>query len=106
MNRIFRSAVFYLVLIILVVWVYNLYRASSSKPETLTVNDFVTRLEGREIESVKFLTRDEKGVGDLASGEDARFEVYLPHDTIDEYQQIPRSDRRCCRSSSSSSRSF
>jgi len=87
MNRIFRSAVFYLVLIILVVWVYNLYRASSSKPETLTVNDFVTRLEGREIESVKFLTR-EKGVGDLASGEDARFEVYLPHDTIDEYQQI------------------
>ncbi|MCA1708279.1 MAG: hypothetical protein LC808_35390 [Actinobacteria bacterium] len=33
MNRIFRSAIFYLVLVIAVVWVYNLYRANSDTVE-------------------------------------------------------------------------
>jgi cell division protease FtsH len=88
MNRIFRSAVFYLILIILIVWVYNLYRASSSKPEQLTVNEFVARVESSDIQTAKFLTRDEKVVGNFIEGEDARYEAYLPHDTIDEYQQI------------------
>ena len=86
MNRIFRSAIFYLILIILVVWIYNLYRASASKPETFTVNEFVARVESQDITTAKFLTRDEKVEGELADG--GAFVAFLPHDTIDEYQQV------------------
>ncbi len=88
MNRIFRSAVFYLVLIVAVVWVFNLYRANADKPEQLnSVNEWVQMVEDGDIASAEFLTKDEKVVGDLASG-DARYELNLPKDTIDEYQQI------------------
>ena len=87
MNRIFRSAVFYLVLIIAIVWVYNLYRASSDRPVPLnSVNEFVAKIEARDIESAKFLTKDEKVIGDLSDG--GKFELFLPKDTIDDYQQI------------------
>ena len=87
MNRIFRSAVFYLVLIIAIVWVYNLYRASSDQPRVLaSVNEFVDMVESGEIESAKFLTKDEKVIGDLSG--DAKYELFLPKDTIDDYQQI------------------
>ena len=87
MNRIYRSFVFYLVLIIAVVWVYNLYRASADKPKVLTsVNEWVTLVESDRIQSAKFLTKDEKAVGQFSTG--GRYELNFPKDTIDEYQQI------------------
>ena len=88
MNRIFRSAIFYLVLIIAVVWVYNLYRASADRPTTLSsVNEFVEMVEGGEILSAKFLTKDEKVVGELAGG-DGKYELFLVTDTLDDLSQI------------------
>jgi cell division protease FtsH len=87
MNRIFRSAIFYLVLIIAVVWVFNLYRASADKPDKLSsVNEWVTRVEGGEISSAEFLTKDERVLGTDSDG--TKYEVNLPKDTIDEYQEL------------------
>ncbi|CAN5540746.1 ATP-dependent zinc metalloprotease FtsH [soil metagenome] len=83
MNRIFRSAIFYLVLIIAVVWVFNIYRNSSNAPEQLgSVNEWVDRLDS-DVANAKFLTKDEKVVGEFTDG--STYEVFLPHDTIDEY---------------------
>jgi cell division protease FtsH len=87
MNRIFRSAIFYLVLIIAVVWVFNLYRASADKPEKLpSVNDWVEKVEGGEISSAEFLTKDERVLGTDSNG--TKYEVNLPKDTIDQYQEL------------------
>jgi cell division protease FtsH len=87
MNRIFRNVVFYLVLIIAVVWIFNLYRSSTDRPEQLkSVNDFVAMVNDGQIKTVEFQTKDEKAVGDLASG--GRFEVFLPHDTVAVYAQM------------------
>ncbi|MGH2808615.1 MAG: ATP-dependent zinc metalloprotease FtsH [Actinomycetota bacterium] len=89
MNRIFRSAVFYLILIIAVVWVFNLYRASSDKPEQLSsVNEWTDMIESQTITTAKFLTRDEKVVGDCSCDESDKYEVYLPKDTVDDYSKI------------------
>jgi cell division protease FtsH len=87
MNRIFRSVVFYVILIFLVVWVFNLYRNQADRPQELeSVNDFVTALEGGEIETAKFQTKDEKVVGEFITGD--RYEVYLPHDTVDDFAEL------------------
>ena len=87
MNRIFRSAIFYLVLVIAVVWVYNLYRASSEKVETIaSVNEWITRVEDGDVTSALFLTKDEKVTGQTASG--GKYELNLPTETIDEYQKV------------------
>lgn len=83
MNRVFRSAIFYLVLIIAVVWVFNLYRSTSGQPEELDVTKFNQALGAGEIASVKFLNKDEKVVGELEGGQE--FEVFLPKDTIDDF---------------------
>ncbi|HEX2235360.1 MAG TPA: hypothetical protein VHK89_03700, partial [Actinomycetota bacterium] len=83
MNRIFRSAIFYLVLIIAVVWVFNIYRNTADRPQQLeSVNAWLDRL-GTDVDSVKFLTKDEKAIGTFTDG--TRYEVFLPHGTIDEY---------------------
>ena len=74
MNRIFRSAIFYLVLIIAVVWVFNLYRAGADRPEKLTsVNEFKDRVLAGEVANAEFLNQDEKVLGDLRGG--GRFEI-------------------------------
>ena len=87
MNRIFRSAVFYLVLIIAVVWVYNLYRASADSPQTLSsVNSWVEMVEGDQVTSAKFLTKDEKVVGELADG--GKYELFLVTETLDDLSQV------------------
>ena len=87
MNRIFRSVVFYVVLIFLVVWVFNLYRNQADRPEKLdSVNEFVARLDADEIETAEFQTKDEKVVGELVAG--GRYEVYLPHDTVDDFADL------------------
>ena len=87
MNRIFRSAVFYLLLIVAVVWVFNIYRSGSDKPQEIaSVNQWVDMVESNEVENAQFLTRDEKVVGDLSGG--GKYELFLPKDTIDEYQQV------------------
>jgi len=94
MNRIFRSAVFYLVLIIAVVWVFNLYRASADKPKELaSVNDWVAMVQSDDITSAKFLTKDEKVVGDCTCDDEAtKYEVFLPKDTIDNYSQLAQDE--------------
>ncbi|MPZ91575.1 MAG: ATP-dependent zinc metalloprotease FtsH [Actinobacteria bacterium] len=87
MNRIFRSAIFYLVLIIAVVWVINAYRQSAEEPEEIaSVNQWVEMVGAGEIESAEFLTVDEKVTGELSDGRE--YELFVPKDTIDEYQQI------------------
>src|SRR5918998_5444884 len=87
MNRIFRSVVFYVILIFLVVWVFNLYRNQADRPKELeSVNVFVSALEAGEIETAEFQTKDEKVVGDFVSG--GRYEVYLPHDTVDDFADL------------------
>ena len=87
MNRIFRSAVFYLVLVVAVVWVFQLYRGSANAPEVLdSVNEFQTRIDEGSITTAQFLTKDEKVVGECECEEDAtKYEVFVPKDTIDEW---------------------
>ncbi len=88
MNRIFRSAIFYLILVIGVFWVFNLYRQSADKPEPLeNVNVWVQRVESNQITSAEFLTEDEKIIGEQ-TGEIKRYEVFLPKDTVDDYAEF------------------
>ena len=90
MNRIFRSAIFYLVLIIAVVWVFNIYRQSAQGPEKIdSVNTWVGMVEAKDIDTAKFLTKDEKVIGDLADGT-GQYEVFLPHDTVDDFANFAR----------------
>src|SRR5919199_4526789 len=87
MNRLFRSAIFYLILIIAVVWVFNAYRNSSEKPvEIGSVNQWVQMVHQDQIASAKFLTKDEKVTGELTS--QRPYEVNLPKDTIPYYLRI------------------
>jgi cell division protease FtsH len=87
MNRIFRSAIFYLVLIIAVVWVFSMYRNAADAPTRLgSINQFRDAIADGRVETAKFLTKDEKVVGTFTSEES--YEVYLPHDTIDTYAQF------------------
>ena len=93
MNRIFRSAVFYLILIIAVVWVFNLYRASADKPEELTsVNTWQQMVDDGTISTAKFLTKDEKVVGDCTCEQADQYEVNLPKDTVDNYAQYAQDE--------------
>ena len=87
MNRIFRSVIFYVILIFGVVWVFNLYRNQTDRPQELeSVNQFVTALEGEEIKTAEFQTKDEKVVGEFVSG--GKYEVFLPHDMVDDYAEL------------------
>jgi cell division protease FtsH len=87
MNRIFRSAIFYLVLIIAVVWVFSMYRNAADAPTRLgSINEFRQAIDDGRVDTAKFLTKDEKVVGTFTSEES--YEVYLPHDTIDTYAQL------------------
>jgi cell division protease FtsH len=83
MNRVFRSAIFYLILFIAVVWVFNLYRANADQPKELSVTQFDQELQEGNISKVEFLTNDEKAVGEFQGGDE--FEVFLPKDTIDDF---------------------
>jgi cell division protease FtsH len=83
MNRIFRSAIFYLFLIIAVVWVFQLYRGASDRPvEISSVNDLRVQVEANEVASAEFLNKDEKLVGELQDGR--KFEITLPTGTVPE----------------------
>jgi cell division protease FtsH len=87
MNRIFRSAIFYLLLIIAIVWVFNLYRSNADRPTELgSVNEWVQLVEEGQVQTAEFLTKDEKVRGEMGDGE--KYEVNLPKDTVDEYSQI------------------
>jgi cell division protease FtsH len=87
MNRILRSAVFYLVLIVAVIWVFQFYRSSADKPTTLPdVNQFQEYVEGDRVATAEFLNKDERVVGELDDG--SRYEVSLPKDTVDEWAQF------------------
>ena len=88
MNRVLKSAVFYLVLIIAVVWVINLYRASADKPQEIaSVNAWVAMIENGDISTAEFQTKDEKVIGEFSDGEQ-RYEVFLPKDTVAEYSDL------------------
>ena len=87
MNRIFRSALFYLALIVAVVWVFNLYRQSADRPEKLaTVNDWVELVENGQIDTAEFLTKDEMAQGELENGD--KYEVSFPKDTVATYSEL------------------
>ncbi len=87
MNRIFRSAIFYLLLIIAVVWVFNLYRAGTDKPLVYdSVNEWVADIRADKVSTAEFLSKDEKVVGKTVDDKD--YELNLPLDTIDDYQQL------------------
>ncbi|HYY44376.1 MAG TPA: ATP-dependent zinc metalloprotease FtsH, partial [Actinomycetota bacterium] len=89
MNRIFRSAVFYLILVIVVVWVYNIYQHAASKPQELpSVNDWVQKVDNGDVRTAKFLNKDEKVTGTLADGH--QYEVALPAETIDDFSAYAR----------------
>jgi cell division protease FtsH len=91
MNRIFRSAIFYLILIIAVVWIFQLYRRTADQPEQLrSVNQFEEMVEGGEVDTAKFLTKDEKVVGTLNDGR--QYEVFLPKDTVDETAEFAKTN--------------
>jgi cell division protease FtsH len=90
MNRVFRSAIFYLLLIVAVIWVFNLYRANAERPEEMDVTDFEQQLTEGDVRSVEFLTKDEKAVGELDDG--TRYEVFLPKDTVDDFWEISREE--------------
>ncbi|HEX2049400.1 MAG TPA: ATP-dependent metallopeptidase FtsH/Yme1/Tma family protein, partial [Actinomycetota bacterium] len=91
MNRIFRSAIFYLVLIVAVVWVFNLYRSGADAPQELSsVNEFETLVQDGRVDSAEFLTKDEKVVGELTDG--TEYEVYLPKDTVDNFSAMARAN--------------
>ncbi len=92
MNRVFRSAVFYLVLIIAVVWVFNLYRNGADKPEKLeSVNQYKELVAAGDIQTAEFLNKDEKVVGLYADGR--KYEIALPAGTIpDMAEYIERAD--------------
>jgi cell division protease FtsH len=92
MNRIFRSAIFYLILVVAVVWVFNAYRNSSEKPIQIgSVNQWVDLVQQDQIASAKFLTKDEKVTGELATHRD--YELNLPKDTIPFYSRIAEKAR-------------
>ena len=83
MNRIFRSAVFYLVLIIAVVWIFQLYRGGADRPQQLTsVNEWIGLMEDGGVATAEFLTKEEKVQGELDDG--SQYELFLPTGTIDE----------------------
>ena len=87
MNRILRSALFYLFLILAVVWVFNLYRQSADRPETLaSVNDWVELVEDDQVATAEFLNKDEKVTGELQNGD--KYEVNLPKDTTSVYSEL------------------
>ena len=87
MNRIFRSAIFYLVLLAAVIWVFNLYRTSGDQPEEIkSVNVWEEMVRDGEIATAKFLTKDEKVIGEKTGG--GEYELFLPKDTVDDYAEL------------------
>jgi cell division protease FtsH len=77
-----------LLLIVAVVWVFNIYRTSSNQPEEMDVTGFEQALTEGGVKNVEFLTKDEKAVGELDDG--SRYEVFLPKDTVDDFWEIAR----------------
>ena len=91
MNKVFRSAIFYLVLLVAVIWVFQFYRNAAEAPEELTsLNEFVQMVENEEIVSAQFLTRSEKVVGETI--DNTTYEIFLPHGTIDNFAELARSE--------------
>jgi cell division protease FtsH len=89
MNRIFRSAIFYLILIVAVVWVFSLYRSSADQPRRIeSVNEWEDLVEDGQIATAKFLSKDEKVVGEEADQDE--YEVFLPKDTVDSAAQFAK----------------
>src|SRR5918994_2171804 len=87
MNRIFRSAVFYLILIVAVVWIYSIYRNGADAPRQIeSVNQFEQLVENGDVTSAKFLTKDEKVTGEFADG--GRYELFVPKDTVDTWAEF------------------
>ncbi|CAN5740154.1 ATP-dependent zinc metalloprotease FtsH [soil metagenome] len=89
MNRIFRSAVFYLVLVIAVAWIYQAYRSTTEAPQKLSsVNRWIELVEDKQVDTAEFLNKDERVVGQLADG--TEYEVNLPTGTVDNFQLLAR----------------
>ncbi|MEO8323061.1 MAG: AAA family ATPase, partial [Actinomycetota bacterium] len=89
MNRIFRSAIFYLILIIAVVWVFQLYRGGTDQPQQIeSVNQWHGLIEDGQVDTAKFLTKEESVQGELADG--TSYELFLPTGTVAEHSEFAR----------------
>ncbi len=85
MNRIFRSAIFYLILVAAVLMVFNMYRNSANRPKVFaSVNEWKAEVDAGSVESAKFLTEDEKAIGELDGG---KYEISFPKDTVDDWSE-------------------
>jgi cell division protease FtsH len=86
MNRIFRSLVFYLVLLVAVVWVFSLYRDGANRPTEFNVNEYRTAVTSGQVTTAEFQNRDERIIGDLREG--GRYEVALPTGTVPDFAEF------------------
>ncbi|MEA2487185.1 MAG: cell division protease FtsH, partial [Actinomycetota bacterium] len=87
MNRILRSAVFYIVLIVLVIWVIQIYRGAQNKPlELKSVNEWSTYVTDHQVNTAEFLAKDYRVVGKLDDGR--LYQLTLPYGTIDDYARF------------------
>ncbi len=68
-------------------WVFNLYRTSGDGPQKIeSVNQWEQMVRDDEIATAKFLTKDEKVVGEKKNG--TEYELFLPKDTVDDYAEL------------------
>ncbi len=84
MNRIFRNAIFYLIIFLVIIGVVQYFSTSGGAVKELTYDEFVTRLESGEVESVDFQPRNSVfvGTGQLDSyAEEEYFTVNIPNST-------------------------
>jgi cell division protease FtsH len=87
MNRIFRSFVLYVVIIMVAVWGFTAYRDSAQAPQQLTsVNEWVQKVKSGDVKTAKFLNKDQKVEGTLSNGN--TYDVSLPDQTIQHYSNL------------------
>ncbi|SDY36372.1 ATP-dependent zinc metalloprotease FtsH [Salimicrobium album] len=81
MNRIFRNTIFYLLIFLVVIGILSLFRGQGEPQETLSVNQFLDRLDNGEIQELTLQPVNNVYVakGQLeGEGEDNSFSVHLP----------------------------
>ncbi|SDJ72717.1 ATP-dependent zinc metalloprotease FtsH [Salimicrobium halophilum] len=81
MNRIFRNTIFYLLIFLVIIGILSLFRGQGEPQETLSVNQFLDRLDNGEIQELTLQPVNNVYVakGQLeGGGEDNSFSVHLP----------------------------
>lgn len=84
MNRIFRNAIFYLLIFLVILGVVSYFNNTNSTVRTITYNEFITSLENGEVETVNFQPRNSVfvGTGQMVSDDEGQsFTVNVPNST-------------------------